>query len=62
MGVWFNDPDITLDDLYWYNNLALKISHTLDGNKGLISVDNKLKIKSCYVELHRNDFSNSTGD
>ena len=61
IGVWFNDPDITLEDLCWYNNLALKICYLLDKNEELISLDNKLKIKSCYAELHRNGFLKPTG-
>ena len=51
MGVWFNDPDIRLEDIFWYNELAQIMDHTKDEN--LIIVDEKHKTKSCYVELHR---------
>ena len=54
MGVWFDDPDIELEDIYWYNILAMEIKKSLMKNEGLISVDREYKTKSCYVELHRN--------
>ena len=54
MGVWFDDPDIEMDDIYWYNILAEEIEHAFEKNEGLISIDKKLHTKSCYVELHRN--------
>ena len=53
MGVWFDDPDIELEDIYWYNNLARQIEESLRNNDGFISVDREYKTKSCYVELHR---------
>ena len=53
MGVWFNDPDIEMDDIYWYNVLALEIRESLRLNEGLISIDREYNTKSCYVELHR---------
>ena len=54
MGVNFNDPDIDLDEICWYNALAITIWESLRRNEGLISVDEKLDTQSCYVELHRN--------
>ena len=51
MGVWFNDPDIRLEDIFWFNELAQKMDSTKDEN--LIFVDEKHKAKSCFVELHR---------
>ena len=59
MGVWFDDPDIELEDIYWYNILAMEIKKSLMKNEGLISVDREYKTKSCYVELHRNGELNS---
>ena len=64
MGVLFNDPDVDLEDIYWYNALALAMSQSLDKNEGLISIESikrldsteELKTYSCYVELHRNGF------
>ena len=53
MGVFFNDPDVELDDILWYNTLAGAINDSLKQNKGLISVDEELNTRSCYVELHR---------
>ena len=53
MGVFFNDPDVDLDELFWYNALALAINSSLERNEGLISIDEELKTSSCYVELHR---------
>ena len=53
MGAIFNDPDVSYDDICWYNALACAIFDSLDNNEGLISVDEKLNIRSCYVELHR---------
>ena len=54
MGVIFNDPDIELYDIYWYIVLAEFMERSLADNEGLITVDQKLNTKSCYVELHRN--------
>ena len=54
MGVWFDDPDVEMDDIYWYNNLAHQIRRSLIENEGLISIDQEYNTKSCYVELHRN--------
>ena len=54
MGVWFNDPDVEMDDICWYNLLAKTIYNTKLTNPELISVDHKLGAISCYVELHRN--------
>ena len=54
MGVIFNDPDIELYDIYWYIVLAEFMERSLADDEGLITVDQKLNTKSCYVELHRN--------
>ena len=54
MGVWFDDPDIEMDDIYWFNILALEIRESLRRNEGLISIEQEYNTKSCYVELHRN--------
>ena len=63
MGVLFNDPDIDLEDIYWFNALAIAIDESLEKNDGLISIESikqldgtELKTYSCYVELHRNGF------
>ena len=53
MGILFDDPDVKLDDIFWYNELAKDINSSLEKNEGLISVDEELKTHSCYVELHR---------
>ena len=53
MGVWFDDPDIELDDIFWYNHLAREIEYSLLRGEGLVTVDKKTKTRSCYVELHR---------
>ena len=54
MGVFFNDPDVDLDEIFWYCHLSDTIDESLHENEGLISVDEELKTRSCYVELHRN--------
>ena len=59
MGVWFDDPDIEMNDIRWYNILAEKMEESLRKNEGLISIDHECNTKSCYVELHRNDELNS---
>ena len=65
MGVLFNDPDVDLEDIYWFNALALAIGESLSKNEGLITIESikqldstekELKTYSCYVELHRNGF------
>ena len=53
MGVFFNDPDVGLDDMYWYNNLALMMRFSMEENEGLIAFDDELNTYSCCVELHR---------
>ena len=53
MGVCFNDPDIKMYDIYWFNNLAWQMT-LQDTNEGLISIDEELQTRSVYVELHRN--------
>ena len=53
MGVFFDDPDVELDEIYWYNAMANAIFDSLRINEGLISTDKELKTHSCYVELHR---------
>ena len=54
MGVWFDDPDIEMEDIYWYNLLAMQIKVSLLLNQGLVTIDKEHNTKSCYVELHRN--------
>ena len=64
MGVLFNDPDVEMEDIYWFNALALAIAESLSKNEGLITIESikqldsteELKTYSCYVELHRNGF------
>ena len=51
MGVIFNDPDLELSDIYWYVVLAGEIDNPKYAN--LVTVDEKLDTRSCYVELHR---------
>ena len=53
MGVFFNDPDVDLSEIFWYNELAIVMHFSLLHNEGLISVDKELNTRSCYVELHR---------
>ena len=60
MGVWFNDPDIELDDIFWYNILAAQIEMSLKDGNGLISIDEELNTRSCYVELLRKGDLEST--
>ena len=57
MGVFFNDPDVDLDEIFWYSRLAFAIGLSLERNEGLISIDEELNTRSCYVELHRKGFS-----
>ena len=65
MGVFFNDPDVELDDIYWYNALAIAMHDSLVKQEGFISVetiklhntDKELQTYSCYVELHRTGFN-----
>ena len=59
MGVCFNDPDMQIYDIYWFNEIAQEMTRSLIKNEGLISVDEELQTRSCYVELHRNGELNS---
>ena len=68
MGVFFSDPDVELDDIFWYNALAIEIEDSIKSRQGLCSIDSvkldntdrELKTYSCYVELHRTGFSRPT--
>ena len=53
MGVFFDDPDVDFDDIFWYNVLMLQMADSMDANEGLIAFDEELNTHSCYVELHR---------
>ena len=53
MGVLFNDPDIEIYDIAWFDIIAKEIQMSLFKNEGLISVDYNLGTQSCYVELQR---------
>ena len=57
MGAIFNNPDVSLDDICWYNALACAIYDPK--NIELISVDEDLNTRSCYVELHRKGLNGS---
>ena len=39
MGVLFNDPDVELDDIFWYNMLAIEMEDSMIENEGLVTVD-----------------------
>lgn len=56
MGIWFDDPEIELSDIFWYNHLGTMITNSLANKEGLCSIDKDSNIKSCYVELHRNGY------
>ena len=58
MGIFFNDPDVELDEIYWYNAMAKEIAETIEKDEELIAVDEELGTHSCYVELHRLDKKN----
>ena len=53
MGVLFNDPDVDLDDICWYNMLSCQIIESMGANEELITFDKESNTPSCYVELHR---------
>ena len=62
LGVFFNDPEIEMGDIHWYNILAKEMNNSLALKEGLVSIDRKLNemnelTLSCYVELHRNGTS-----
>ena len=49
MGVLFNDPDVELDDIFWYNMLAIEMEDSLIENEGLVSVDSIKVDNSAHV-------------
>ena len=54
MGVWFNDPDVEMDEIIWYNVLAREIFKSdCILQEGLISKNEEFGTASCYAELHR---------
>ena len=54
MGLCFNDPDVEIYDIFWFNEVATEMTRYLKKNEGLIAMDEELQIRSGYVELHRN--------
>ena len=54
MGVWFNDPDVEMDDIFWYHVLTKAMHNSLALKEGFVSTDDELETMSCYVVLHRN--------
>ena len=63
MGILFNDPDVAMEDIYWYNALASAMTESLAKDEGLIIIESikqldstEKEVKTCYVELHRNGF------
>ena len=56
MGVWFNDPDVEMDDIFWYHVLTKAMHNSLALNEGFVSNDDELGTMSCYVVLHRNGY------
>ena len=57
MGVCFDDPDLEMGDIFWYNQLAKKMQASAFSYDGLLSSDAESGTLSCYVELHRNDIN-----
>ena len=65
LGIFFNDLDVELDDISWYNALAMAMQNSLAEHGDLISIetlklhntDEVLTTYSCYVELHRTGFN-----
>ena len=54
MGVWFNDPDVEMDEIIWYNILATEIFKSdVLLQEGLISKNEEFGTASCYAELLR---------
>ena len=47
--------------IYLQTVLAEDIEKSLKRDEGLITVDQKLNTKSCYVELHRNSEAENNG-
>ena len=37
MGIWFDDPDIKMNDIFWYNTLTVAMDSSLRKNKGFIN-------------------------
>ena len=60
MGLCFNNKNIEDYDLFWFSILATVMNNAMARNEGLVCVDKELKIKSCYAELHRKAFKNSS--
>ena len=53
MGVYFNDPDVDLEDIHWYNIMVMEMAKSTKANEGLIVFDKESGRPSCYVELIR---------
>ena len=52
--MWLNDPGVDVYDIFWFHEIVEQMTLSLIENEGLISVDEELQTRSCYVELHRN--------
>ena len=55
LGLCFS-TSINNYDLFWLSIVAKQMENAFEVSEDLISVDDRLKIKSGYVELHRNAF------
>ena len=57
LGLCFS-TNIDQYDLFWFSIVAKQMENALERDEDLISVDDRLKIKSGYVELHRQAIEN----
>ena len=55
MGVCLNDPDLTVYDICWLEEIASEMIRSLYRDEGLMYRDEESQAMSCHVELHRND-------
>ena len=54
LDVILKDPDVNIEDIFWYYTLSLEVSRSFHSKEGLVTFDKKWKTYSCYAELHRN--------
>ena len=59
MGLHFDQPEVEMEQIIWFNILAGEMESSLLKKEGLVSICDKpstMWSMSCYVEMHREGF------
>ena len=59
MGLHFDQPEVEMEQIIWFNILADEMDTSLEKKEGLVSIcddPSTMWSMSCYVEMHRKGF------